>query len=44
MNISKNISRDLLNLLYIPVVILVFILIIKTLNWLPLIILEVFLR
>lgn len=44
MNISKNISRDLLNLFYIPVVILVFILVIKMLNWLPLIILEVFLR
>ena len=44
MNIPKNISRDLLNLLYIPVVILIFILVIKTLNWLPLIILEVFLR
>ena len=39
-----NISRELLNLLYIPVVILVFILVIKMLNWLPLIILEVFLR
>jgi hypothetical protein len=44
MNISKNISRDLLNLFYIPVVILIFILVIKILNWLPLIILEAFLR
>ncbi len=44
MNISKNISRDLLNLLYIPMVILIFILVIKMLNWLPLMILEVFLR
>jgi hypothetical protein len=44
MNMSKNISRDLLNLIYIPVVILIFILVIKMLNWLPLIILEVFLR
>ena len=43
MNIS-NISRELLNLLYIPVVILIFILVIKMLNWLPLIILEMFLR
>lgn len=44
MNISKNISRDLLNLFYIPVVILIFILVIKMLNWLPMFILEVFLR
>ncbi len=44
MNISKNISRDLLNLFYIPVVILIFILVIKMLNWLPLLILEAFLR
>ncbi len=43
MNIP-NISRDLLNLFYIPVVILIFILLIKMLNWLPLIILEVFLK
>ncbi len=41
---TPNISRELLNLLYIPVVILIFILVIKMLNWLPLIILEVFLR
>lgn len=41
MNTSK-ISRELLNLLYIPLVILVFIIVIKALNWLPLIILEVF--
>ncbi len=44
MNISKNISRDLLNLFYIPMVILIFILVIKMLNWLPLIIMEMFLR
>ncbi len=44
MNMSKNISRELLNLFYIPVVILVFILVIKMLNWLPLFILKIFLR
>jgi|GEM_PF-5291859 len=44
MNMSKNISRELLNLFYIPVVIVIFILVIKMFNWLPLIILELFLR
>lgn len=43
MNIP-NMLRDLLNLFYIPVVILVFILVIKMFNWLPLIILEAFRR
>ena len=42
MNIS-SISRELLNLLYIPVVILIFILIIKMLNWLPFVIVQVIL-
>jgi hypothetical protein len=41
---NSNISRELLNLLYIPVVIFVFILFIKMLNWLPFVILEVFLK
>jgi hypothetical protein len=44
MNISKYTSWDLLNLFYIPVVIFIFILVIKMFNWLPLIILEAFLR
>jgi hypothetical protein len=41
---NSNISRELLNLLYIPVVILIFILVIKMLNWLPVIIMDAFLR
>jgi hypothetical protein len=44
MNISKDIIRDLLNLLYIPLVILVFVLVIMMFNHLPLIIRAVFLR
>jgi hypothetical protein len=45
MNISNtNISGELLNLLYIPVVIFIFILFLKMLNWLPVVILEVFLK
>ena len=41
---TSNISRELMNLLYIPVVILIFILVIKMLNWLPSFIMEMFLK
>ena len=43
-NTNINIIQELMNLLYIPGVILLFILFIKMLNWLPVVILEVFLR
>ncbi len=36
--------RELLNLFYMPVVLIIFVAVIKGLNWLPLIIREVLLR
>ncbi len=44
MNISKDIIRDLLTLLYIPLVILIFVLVIMMFNRMPLIIREVFMK
>jgi hypothetical protein len=43
-NTNINIIRELMDLLYIPGVLLIFILFIKMLNWLPVVIVEVFLR
>jgi hypothetical protein len=41
---NTNISGELVNLLYIPVVISIFILFIKMLNWLPYAISEMFMK
>lgn len=41
---KSNLQREILNLLYIPGVILLIILVVKMLNWLPSVISELFLK